>query len=136
MNKITCFHQTKNILTDARQQMKKPCWNWIYNSILCSKFSNWGHGQINEQIQEFIVDTTLQMNTSSLKSTQRPFYLSFTISSIEHKNGLNRSVKPYGKYISFSLSILRFSYDGNWDWLRKEQFISVLLDLFVHKLIK
>lgn len=57
------YHQTKNILTDARQQMKKPCWNWIYNSILCSKFSNWGQGQINEQIQEFIIDRTLEMNT-------------------------------------------------------------------------
>ena len=57
------YHQTKNILTDARQQMKKPCWNWIYNSILCSKFRNWGQGQINEQIQEFIVNTILEMNT-------------------------------------------------------------------------
>lgn len=69
------YHQTKNILTDARQQMKKPCWNWIYNSILCSKFRNWGQGQINEQIQECIVDTTLKMLSSSLISLHRDLFI-------------------------------------------------------------
>ena len=81
------YHQTKNILTDAREQMKKPCWNWIYNSILCSKFSNWGQGQINEQIQEFIVDTTLQMNTSSLISLHRYLFI-YHLLSLQLNTGM------------------------------------------------